>query len=144
MDPKAQKQALEKARALEKAGQADAAVKLFREAGALEDAARVLGATKGPRDAGQLLLESLRVLDVGTGGGLPGTQVFGVKGAAHLARARANAKIGMDQDLLRWRVTGASPERPCIANPVFVPPARSSIAPRNQTCVGIQREQEPP
>ncbi len=61
MDPKAQKQALEKARALEKAGQADAAVKLFRDAGALEDAARVLGATKGPRDAGQLLLESLHV-----------------------------------------------------------------------------------
>src|SRR6266849_3239051 len=61
MDAKAQKQLVERARGLEKAGQLDAAVKAFREAGALEDAARVLGASKRPRDAGQLLLESLRV-----------------------------------------------------------------------------------
>jgi len=61
MDAKAQKQLVERARGLEKAGQHDAAVKAYREAGALEDAARVLGASKRPRDAGQLLLESLRV-----------------------------------------------------------------------------------
>jgi serine/threonine-protein kinase len=61
MDAKAQKQLLERARSLEKSGQADAAIKVFREAGALEDAARLLGASKRPRDAGQLLFESLRV-----------------------------------------------------------------------------------
>ena len=56
------KKAIEKARALEKAGQGESAVKLFREAGATEDAARVLaGPLKRPRDAGQLLLESLGV-----------------------------------------------------------------------------------
>ena len=57
-----QKKAIEKARALEKTGQGESAVKLFREAGATEDAARVLaGPLKRPRDAGQLLLESLGV-----------------------------------------------------------------------------------
>jgi len=61
MDAKGQKQLLERARSLEKSGQADAAIKAFREAGALEDAARLLGASKRPRDAGQLLFESLRV-----------------------------------------------------------------------------------
>ena len=56
------KKAIEKARALEKAGQGESAVKLFREAGATEDAARVLGGPlRRPRDAGQLLLESLGV-----------------------------------------------------------------------------------
>src|SRR5205085_7572972 len=61
MDAKAQKQLVERARGLEKAGQHDAAIKAFRDAGAIEDAARVMGAAKRPRDAGQILLESLRV-----------------------------------------------------------------------------------
>ena len=55
------KRALERARALEKAGQAEAALKLFREAGAVEDVARILGALRRPRDAAQVLLESLGV-----------------------------------------------------------------------------------
>src|SRR5207248_10605250 len=61
MDAKARDKALERARSLEKGGQGDAAAKLFREAGALEDAARVLGALRRPRDAAQLLLDSLGV-----------------------------------------------------------------------------------
>jgi tetratricopeptide (TPR) repeat protein len=61
MDAKARDKALERARSLEKAGQGDAAAKLFREAGALEEAARVLGALRRPRDAAQLLVESLGV-----------------------------------------------------------------------------------
>src|SRR2546430_1406107 len=61
MDAKARDKALARARSLEKGGQGDAAAKLFREAGALEDAARVLGALRRPRDAAQLLLDSLGV-----------------------------------------------------------------------------------
>src|SRR3989449_10762689 len=61
MDAKARDKALERARSLEKGGQGDAAAKLFREAGAVEDAARVLGALRRPRDAAQLLLDSLGV-----------------------------------------------------------------------------------
>src|SRR2546428_5362000 len=61
MDAKARDRALERARSLEKGGQGDAAAKLFREAGAVEEAARVLGALRRPRDAAQLLLDSLGV-----------------------------------------------------------------------------------
>src|SRR2546425_3072699 len=61
MDAKARDKALERARSVEKGGQGDAAAKLFREAGAVEDAARVLGALRRPRDAAQLLLDSLGV-----------------------------------------------------------------------------------
>src|SRR2546422_8429289 len=61
MDAKARDKALERARSLEKGGQGDAAAKLFREAGAVEEAARVLGALRRPRDAAQLLLDSLGV-----------------------------------------------------------------------------------
>ena len=55
------KKALERARTLEKAGQGEAALKLYREAGAVEEAARVLGALRRPRDAAQVLLEALGV-----------------------------------------------------------------------------------
>jgi tetratricopeptide (TPR) repeat protein len=61
MDSKARDKALDRARGLEKAGQGDAAARLFHEAGAVEEAARVLGTLRRPRDAGQLLLESLGV-----------------------------------------------------------------------------------
>ena len=61
MDAKAREKALDRARGLEKAGQGDAAARLFREVGAVEEAARVLGTLRRPRDAGQLLLESLGV-----------------------------------------------------------------------------------
>jgi eukaryotic-like serine/threonine-protein kinase len=61
MDAKVRDKALERARGLEKAGQGDAAAKLFREAGALEEAARVLGTLRRPRDAALLLIESLGV-----------------------------------------------------------------------------------
>ena len=61
MDAKVRDKALERARSLEKAGQGDAAAKLFREAGALEEAARVLGALRRPRDAAELLIETLGV-----------------------------------------------------------------------------------
>src|SRR2546426_1806894 len=61
MDAKARDKALERARSVEKGGQGDAAAKLFREAGAVEEAARVLGALRRPRDAAQLLLDSLGV-----------------------------------------------------------------------------------
>ena len=55
------KKAVERARTLEKAGQGEAALKIFREVGAVEDAARVLGTLRRPRDAAQVLLESLGV-----------------------------------------------------------------------------------
>ena len=61
MDAKARDKAVERARTLEKAGQGDAAAKLFQQAGALEEAARVLGALRRPRDAAALLLETLGV-----------------------------------------------------------------------------------
>jgi eukaryotic-like serine/threonine-protein kinase len=61
MDAKARDKAVERARTLEKSGQGDAAAKLFQQAGALEDAARVLGALRRPRDAADLLLETLGV-----------------------------------------------------------------------------------
>jgi tetratricopeptide (TPR) repeat protein len=61
MDAKAREKALDRARGLEKAGQGDAAARLFRDVGAVEEAARVLGSLRRPRDAGQLLLESLGV-----------------------------------------------------------------------------------
>jgi eukaryotic-like serine/threonine-protein kinase len=61
MDAKARDKALDRARTLEKSGQGDAAAKLFREAGAVDEAARVLGMLRRPRDAAQLLLESLGV-----------------------------------------------------------------------------------
>ena len=55
------KKALERARTLEKEGKGEAALKLYREAGAVEEAARMLGALRRPRDAAQVLLESLGV-----------------------------------------------------------------------------------
>ncbi|HYS10217.1 MAG TPA: protein kinase [Myxococcales bacterium] len=61
MDAKVRDKALERARSLEKAGQGDAAAKIFREVGAVEEAARVLGMLRRPRDAAQLLIESLGV-----------------------------------------------------------------------------------
>ena len=61
MDAKARDKALLRARSLEKEGHGDAAAKLFREVGAVEDAARVLGTLRRPRDAAQLLLDSLGV-----------------------------------------------------------------------------------
>jgi serine/threonine-protein kinase len=61
MDAKSREKAVERARGLEKAGQGDAAAKLFREAGAVDDAARVLGMLRRPRDAAQVLVDSLGV-----------------------------------------------------------------------------------
>ena len=61
MDAKARDKAVARARSLEKAGQGEAAVKLFREVGALEEAARVLGTLRRPKDAALLLIESLGV-----------------------------------------------------------------------------------
>jgi eukaryotic-like serine/threonine-protein kinase len=61
MDAKARDKALVRARNLEKEGQSDAAAKLFKEAGAVEEAARVLGTLRRPRDAARLLLDSLGV-----------------------------------------------------------------------------------
>ena len=52
MDGKARDKALERARSLEKAGQGDAAAKLFREAGAVEESARVLGMLRRRGDLG--------------------------------------------------------------------------------------------
>lgn len=53
--------ATERARALEKQGKIDEAIAAYREAGGLDDAARLLGSSKRPREAGELLLASLRV-----------------------------------------------------------------------------------
>src|SRR2546430_6988186 len=61
MDAKARDKALERARSVEKGGEGGAGGRVVREAGALEDAARVLGALRRPRDAAQLLLDSLGV-----------------------------------------------------------------------------------
>src|SRR5439155_26284117 len=55
------KKLIERARTLEKGGQGEAAAKAFREAGAVEEAARVLGTLRRPRDAAQLLLDSVGV-----------------------------------------------------------------------------------
>ncbi len=51
--------ARERARQLEKSGNADAAIKAYRELGLTEDAARVLGATRRQKEAAELLVESL-------------------------------------------------------------------------------------
>src|SRR2546422_4442944 len=84
MDAKARDKALERARSLEKGGQGDAAAKLFREAGAVEDAARVLGALRRPRDAAQLLLDSLGVPPAQAGRLDPAGKKRGVVGADFL------------------------------------------------------------
>ena len=90
MDAKARDKLLERARSLEKAGQGEAAVQAFREAGALEDAARVLGALRRPRDAGQLLLESLGVAP-GQAGRLDAAgKKRALMAAIHLGRAGEN------------------------------------------------------
>src|SRR2546426_11455607 len=81
MDAKARDKALERARSLEKGGQGDAAAKLFREAGAVEEAARVLGALRRPRDAAQLLLDSLGVPPAQAGRLHPAGKKRGVGGA---------------------------------------------------------------
>src|SRR2546428_12447533 len=80
MDAKARDKALERARSLEKGGQGDAAAKLFREAGAVEEAARVLGALRRPRDAAQLLLDSLGVPPPQAGRPAPAGKKRGVVG----------------------------------------------------------------
>ncbi len=90
MEAKAKDKVLERARALEKSGQGDAAAKLFREAGAVEEAARVLGTLRRPRDAGQLLLESLGV-PIGQVGRLePGGKKRALMAAIFLGRAGEN------------------------------------------------------
>src|SRR2546425_12653873 len=86
MDAKARDKALERARSLEKGGQGDAAAKLFREAGAVEDAARVLGALRRPRDAAQLLLDSLGVPPAQAGRLGPAGKKRGVMGPGFLRR----------------------------------------------------------
>src|SRR3989475_10534004 len=86
MDAKARDKALERARSLEKGGQGDAAAKLFREAGAVEDAARVLGALRRPRDAAQLLLDSLGVPPAQAGRLGPAGKKGAVVGASFLGR----------------------------------------------------------
>ena len=53
--------AYEKARALEKAGKAEEALRAFREAGAVEDVGRLLAASRRYREAGEVLLGSLQV-----------------------------------------------------------------------------------
>src|SRR2546427_12511717 len=86
MDAKARDKALERARSLEKGGQGDAAAKLFREAGAVEDAARVLGALRRPRDAAQLLLDSLGVPPAQAGPPHPAGKKRGLVAAIFLGR----------------------------------------------------------
>ncbi|MGO9712578.1 MAG: serine/threonine-protein kinase [Polyangiaceae bacterium] len=61
MTDDARQQALEGARALEKQGQVDAAVRAYLRVGAVADAARVLAAAKRYADAGHLVMESLGV-----------------------------------------------------------------------------------
>ena len=53
--------AYEKARALEKAGKAEEALRAFRDAGAVEDVGRLLAASRRYREAGEVLLGSLQV-----------------------------------------------------------------------------------
>jgi serine/threonine-protein kinase len=53
--------AYEKARALEKAGKAEEALRAFRDAGAVEDVGRLLAASRRYREAGEVLLTSLQV-----------------------------------------------------------------------------------
>ena len=93
MDAKARDKALERARSLEKAGQADAAAKVFREAGALEEAARVLGTLRRPRDAAQLLIESLGVPPAQARPAGRGGEEAGPDGG-HLPRPRGRQSAG--------------------------------------------------
>src|SRR2546427_10851705 len=92
MDAKARDKALERARSLEKGGQGDAAAKLFREAGAVEDAARVLGALRRPRDAAQLLLDSLGVPPAQAGRPAPAGKKRALIGAALFGRPGENPR----------------------------------------------------
>ncbi len=90
MDAKARDKALERARSLEKAGQGDAAEKIFREAGAVEEAARVLGTLRRPRDAAQLLIESLGVPPAQAGRLDPAGKKRALMAAIFLGRAGDN------------------------------------------------------
>src|SRR2546427_10183050 len=94
MDAKARDKALERARSLETGGQGDAAAKLFREAGAVEEAARVLGALRRPRDAAQLLLDSLGVPPGQAGPPEPAGKQGGVKGGGLFRRAGVHTSAG--------------------------------------------------
>jgi len=90
MDAKARHKALERARSLEKAGQGDAAAKLFREAGAVEESARVLGMLRRPRDAAQLLIDSLGVAPAQAGRLDPAGKKRALMAAIFLGRAGDN------------------------------------------------------
>jgi serine/threonine-protein kinase len=90
MDAKARDKALERARSLEKAGQGDAAAKLFREAGAVEESARVLGMLRRPRDAAQLLIDSLGVAPAQAGRLDPAGKKRALMAAIFLGRAGDN------------------------------------------------------
>ena len=90
MDAKARDKAVERARALEKSGQGDAAAKLLREAGAVDEAARVLGSLRRPRDAAQLLLESLGVSPAQVGRLDPAGKKRALMAAIFLGRAGEN------------------------------------------------------
>src|SRR2546426_5663641 len=94
MDAKARDKALERARSVEKGGQGDAAAKLFREAGAVEEAARVLGALRRPRDAAQLLLDSLGVPPPQAGPLDPAGKKRAVMAAIFLGRSGENQMAG--------------------------------------------------
>jgi len=87
MDGKARDKALERARSLEKGGQGDAAAKLFREAGEVEEAARVLGTLRRPRDAAQLLLDNLGVPPAQAGRLDPAGKKLALMAAIFLGRA---------------------------------------------------------
>ena len=90
MDAKARDKALERARALEKSGQGEAASKLFQQAGALDEAARVLGALRRPRDAAQILLDSLGVPPAQAGRLDPAGKKRALMAAIFLGRAGDN------------------------------------------------------
>src|SRR5437016_1098039 len=90
MTAKSRDKALERARSLEKSGQGDAAAKLFREVGAVEEAARVLGTLRRPRDAARLLLDSVGVPAAQVGSLDPAGKKRALMAAIFLGRAGEN------------------------------------------------------
>ena len=84
------KPVLERARALEKAGKLAAAVLAYRDAGAVDDAARVLGALRKPADAAQLLMASVGVQPAQVGQLEPALKKRALMAAIFFGRAGNN------------------------------------------------------
>jgi len=87
--------AYDKARALEKAGKAEEALRAFREAGAIDDVGRLLAAGKRYREAGEALFSSLGVRPAQVGQLEPALKKRALSAAIWLAKG-AEAQVSVE------------------------------------------------